>query len=991
MIIVDREQTSPSFSFRRWIRIGLLLACFLLGIALSSHLITAFSPTYPEGVYFCDAETRDGESFIGQGGRFGGGASQSADRAFSGKYASKVVPGWELQFGFSIRLNNLEPGTYYQASVWHYTNFLDKGTLVVQGVGEGAFYQTARYPYEKRPNGWEKIQLIFQVPEAPVDYIHVYVVNNGQITSYFDDLQVAPIPNVRQSLPPSTLHLELADGDYRRLQAFREQAVEQGLIHEAQKAWVEGHLRTAEGPALAAKVRLKGDLLDHLIEEKWSFRIQLSKHIHWNHLQTFSLQTPAARYYLKEWLLHQCWQQEGVLATPYDFVQLQLNGQDLGLYAYEGHFDQVLLEHQKRRPGPILKFEETGFWQGAQRQLDLNSFDFSGAHQAIRTSDVAAIRTFSEDDFPQAVLQNAIALLDGFRKGTHSPAMTFDLDKMARFFAVCDVFQAYHGIAWHNLRFYFNPLSNRLEPIGFDGCTYPGGEPVQALGQGGGYQRAPLFQELYRDTTFMAAYHHHLMRISSRDYLRNFLDGLRSDLLIRQQWLSEEFKDFTWKEASFVQTALQVHSLLLPFSNVSLQASVAPDQLLQLVNWHSFPLQLLGSGQQADQLEFPLGDPLLLPPYAPREFLQRLEQVETVEVLGNLSHKWLSERSQINQYAASRVTIPALRGRYLFFKVPGLDTVFSTPIQQEPLASTVDIPTLEQLQKQHPLASGNWYVVQGKTVQFKQAPPPIDALIAIPPGYEVQVMPGTHLDFVKGGGLLSQSPIYFHGTEEAPIQVLSSDQNNRGLTVLQASEESILKYVNFERLRPFKMGQWQLSGAVTFYESDFQLSHCNFQRMQGEDALNGVRSEVLFEYCRWVEAPSDAVDLDFCKGQIRSSSFQRSGNDGLDVSGSILEVRDCFFRENGDKALSVGEHSDLALFDIRIEQAKIGIASKDRSVVLCDGLVIIDSELGLAAYQKKPSFGGGFLVVKDFVHQGLGQTYQVDPLSSLEVDGAHLQ
>ena len=45
----------------------------------------------------------------------------------------------------------------------------------------------------------------------------------------------------------------------------------------------------------------------------------------------------------------------------------------------------------------------------------------------------------------------------------------FDIDRLSKFFALSDILGAEHGARWHNARFYFNPFTNLLEPISFDG------------------------------------------------------------------------------------------------------------------------------------------------------------------------------------------------------------------------------------------------------------------------------------------------------------------------------------------------------------------------------------------------------------------------------------------------------------------------------------------------------------------------------------------
>ena len=44
---------------------------------------------------------------------------------------------------------------------------------------------------------------------------------------------------------------------------------------------------------------------------------------------------------------------------------------------------------------------------------------------------------------------------------------------MAEYFAVTTVMGCVHASEWPNIRFYYNPLTSRLEPIGYDGFCVP--------------------------------------------------------------------------------------------------------------------------------------------------------------------------------------------------------------------------------------------------------------------------------------------------------------------------------------------------------------------------------------------------------------------------------------------------------------------------------------------------------------------------------------
>ena len=44
----------------------------------------------------------------------------------------------------------------------------------------------------------------------------------------------------------------------------------------------------------------------------------------------------------------------------------------------------------------------------------------------------------------------------------------FDLRKMAKYYALNDIGGLRHSFNWHNQRFYYDPISERLEHIAFD-------------------------------------------------------------------------------------------------------------------------------------------------------------------------------------------------------------------------------------------------------------------------------------------------------------------------------------------------------------------------------------------------------------------------------------------------------------------------------------------------------------------------------------------
>jgi hypothetical protein len=82
------------------------------------------------------------------------------------------------------------------------------------------------------------------------------------------------------------------------------------------------------------------------------------------------------------------------------------------------------------------------------------------------------------------------------------------------------------------------------------------------------------------------------------------------------------------------------------------------------------------------------------------------------------------------------------------------------------------------------------------------------------------------------------------------------------------------------------------------------------------------------------------------------------GGDGIDVSGSEVTVIQSIFDNISDKALSVGESSNMKASGLTIKNISIGAASKDGSqLFITDSKIRGTKKAGLMAYIKKLEYG----------------------------------
>jgi len=203
--------------------------------------------------------------------------------------------------------------------------------------------------------------------------------------------------------------------------------------------------------------------------------------------------------------------------------------------------------------------------------------------------------------------------------------------------------------------------------------------------------------------------------------------------------------------------------------------------------------------------------------------------------------------------------------------------------------------------------------------------------------------------------------------------------------------------VFFKNLSALKQGDWKLTGAINFYQSPVNISHCEFESNRGcDDYLNIIRSEFTIDNSLFTETFADAIDLDFSEGKIANTSFVSCGEedkngDAIDLSDSIVEMNNIFINRAGDKGLSVGENSYVSVNQIEIKNSRIAVASKDMSEVDVKNINISDVEIGLAIFQKKSEFGPAKINIQFLEEKNVEKSYLLEKDSILIIDNSNIE
>jgi hypothetical protein len=787
---------------------------------------------------------------------------------------------------------------------------------------------------------------------------------------------------IRRNAPFERLHLDIKFKHLEKLRAKQQEAMDAGVLMASNEDFVPATIRYA-GRSVETKIRLKGDALDHLHGDKWSLRVKIQSNDQLFGMRRFSLQSPGVRDFQAEPIYLKHLRSEGVLTPRYHFVEVTVNGKDIGVMAVEEHFAKELLESQRRREGVIVRFDENPAW----RNLSTNGTfgPYGNPHAAMLTpfdsSKIAESPELTGD------LATATGMMRGFLAGKLSAPDVFDVELMTRFMAVSEVWRTPHPLVWHNLRFYFNPLSARLEPVGFDGNVQAVIFKPGIVTTHGDF--TPLLLE---DPVFRAAFIRNLARIAedmadgslvgrSREIEADlvprlqegfqYIERMRFDDLIRR---AQNLALITEENFDFFLPPMGDLDMPFPLPLRAYLCTNCESPSIEFANLLPVPVEVLSvASTQKPKNQTDAAEPTLR-----ATFPLILSATADMQAPKSTFVEVHTATDPVEYAMEAVVRVVGQSQRHIVPIEPYFDVATTSPIPKSSLEEALALHSfLSAAEADNAIlvAPGVWNVV--------------DPLV-IPEGMALQISAGTELRFPEDGIVVSSGPLIFEGTAEQPITLAPQVGTATwgGMISVRTDAPHVFKHVVVRSTSGIKLDGWRLTGGVTLRFADVKISDSTFTGDRGEDALNIIRSR--FELSRVVfhDTTSDALDVDFSEGVIQGGRFSKIGGDGIDVSGTQITIDGTVLTEINDKAISVGEASRLTARNIRIEKVSIGAASKDGSVlVLEDSYVSEATTAAVSAYTKKPVYGPAQARIDRVEMQNVATKTLVQMGSRATVDG----
>lgn len=658
-------------------------------------------------------------------------------------------------------------------------------------------------------------------------------------------------------------------------------AIDSGKSALLEHAKVTGYLQKGD-QAFRVSLRFKGtDVRTHVQDQKPSFRVVIRDDGAFFGFRRFALMSPKRRGFLHEWVFRRALYREGIIAKRYELIRLRINGQEKGIYVVDEHFDVQLAEYNRRPDSVFVKFSDPWVVSGDDPPLPSDDVKFF-------ETDVTTYGRYQEENYRE-LLQRATFLLASFRNGESTVAETFDVPLFARYFALADIFNAWHGLSYVNLRFFFNPISGLLEPAPDDNYNeLVTGTPSDRFSRlFDSYNTGFLLREFMDDPLFRQHYLEELARLSDSSYLKEFWLDIQPELDSRINILRRDYP-------------------LFDFRNVADTGGIVGI------------LQNYGVG---------------------------IQEIDKKSRELRIRHQSLVDDSERFALSGSKLSTDKTHRCELEHGVYSGDTSL----------------TLDRF-------------LNGYSVLIPKGTLLIEQDVVVPAGCILKLEPGAKVQLNNGARLVSYAPILANGSESDPVVFSTSDPNGRpgGILVMKTTGRSVFDNVIIEGLSVGVKETRFLKGAVTFYKADVDISNSTFSdNFDGDDMLNVIASDFSLRNTKFFNSYADGFDADFATGNISTVELGNigrtpdSGGDGLDISGSTVQIQDLRISNVADKAISAGENSRVEVKRLSVTGAPNGIVSKDGTHLRLKGAKLSSVLRGLLAIRKKKGYAVATLEARD--------------------------
>ena len=768
------------------------------------------------------------------------------------------------------------------------------------------------------------------------------------------------------------IKIDIKFSELEKLKAVRKNALKLKKLSEIKK--VKTNI-TFKGKKYKAKARLKGDMTTHYGNVKqWSLKIELEDGKSIFGMNDFSLTIFSQRDFPYNFVASELIKTYKLLTPRYKTVNVIFNGEDWGLMLLEEQFSETFFADNRIKEAPIFRMTNENDFEImmlGKAIKGINNLDHIMRWQGLlETKIYDKKKILSKSNIPNkntnetlATIFKNIQELNVLKKSEASKYLIdhVNLESFAKATAITAFFGDGHSQTNRNSRYYLDPYTLKLEPILTDLLHSDLAFPIDGFFLNN-------YNFLYRNTFELKEF--------QKIYLET-LEDIKKNFFKIEKNFDLICKDFGKNCKNQVDINLLKNNLDYLLNqkqkvfNINSNSKNKNNKIIYLNTNNEFNLN-------KKKIHFRAFDDGNL-------FLYNLtsEIITITKLIFKEKEKCINNCKKKEIY--NTIILQPSNYQNFFKKISKLNFIdksmkyleivykdeknnlyqFSEMIEKNHLKIT-------SLSKLNSSKNETRFLKQDKNYIIKTGEYLINNPIVIPSGYNLVIEKGTTLKMNnKSHIFVANGLVRFLGELNEPINIVGSDINTKwnGIYINSKSKGNLfsnLQYVNIKNISYFDNQRIQLTGGLNFINSNIKLTNFNIENSFSEDAINIVNSNFIIDSINLINAKSDGIDVDFGKGEITESTFKNIDGDAIDLSGSSVSLKNITIHSVKDKAISVGEDSNLEVRDVKISSSAIGIASKDSSNVFGKNIKLEKCRLhDFAVFQKKSYFSGASINLKN--------------------------
>ena len=716
----------------------------------------------------------------------------------------------------------------------------------------------------------------------------------------------------------------------------------------------------------------KGDWSGHLNGTKWSMKIKINGKKKYHGMDYFTLQDDGARNGSNEVLFMDTLRRSGIVTPRYFYAYLKINGNPIGLMQVEERWSSIL-PNSHRRNGVMLGIDDSEMFLQWQQNFKLG---FSPVKDAALLFDTQYNPSWFESfklvpSIGRKAAENSIqfkrglGLLRGLMDRKLGPEEVFDLKTMAKYSAAVVWWGGTHALIPHNQHFYYNPILDLLEPIGYDAnirdevwkknifysyywkflrdtAECPTTVEVCVLVQS--YTRvgeSPLFWKYYKEAleTYRKLY---------------FEQGLEAELEKHHAQI-KKIKALAHEDENANPDFQALGKRLIHFADSKIYEPHVSEwrepKPREIQYWwalktpaQAFLIQNDLTGAQKNDSPLTLEIRNLT---SDKLTIREIKLINPDESIPLPNDKEIELPALPLQSGKVTVALPSkVVGNESRIRILIAKDAFTWTVKTKPYANMIAkneyaSRSVADIKKVFPNAVLD---LKNQVIQLPSGSQKIESSITFPSDWKVVIRSGSRLQFCRTCGFYIRGSFQVNRTKEHPVSFEPTDEFWSGVTVDNRDQESSIQNLNVKGLRRPKVARPGDHSGIVVYGGKIHIESLKILDSSVEDALNLVSTTGSLENVEIKNTTSDCIDAEFSELEMDQVSVTNCGDDGLDLGTSKVKLANVKIDGTQDKGISVGQGSQVTATNIEIKHSPTGVAVKGASSFDQKNVKIEDSQ-----------------------------------------------